>query len=697
MIYYYRRYTVPGVSTKLRKKQISVMAAINGSSGNAGVISNKSRNVPQCSGLVSDGNGREEKSIEEKSVRWGTDLKYDGNHNDELATERLQAPRSGMRRNSASVSVFNGSENVPYNHAEAIRPQGSRAWLRLKELVKRPLPKESSNIEINKPGKLDCNGEKITRFEEVVETICKEQCFERNLIVKALPDEAPSQENVIFVTRSYEVNPTSRQNWSVLKEAVMSGRIMENTADDNERSGLRRLSLVPTKGLDVTMAASSDRQGRNRWLKVKAMISDKVLSTSSKHDVNDNENSLRCSDSNDKSFGENTSEVISNAVEEELCTDIDSIVQALPSDAVNRDEVVSVTRSFEYDKTWVNAREILRTQRRCQEENDGLSGTKNSKGSVKLVADVVRNAVLKKDAFCQTEFDGEGIFEHQIVRNIICGTCGSKYEEKQARKIEGYRFRKNEAILDEDEGEPLVNYEKIEEQEEKIGSRLNFHDECRANSSGARLVEDRFQDSEALTKLEKGEDEEVRRTLENGLRDGSRYSFDTEKIEFQEEDNGSIYIQIRPKKNEIEEYSTNRAFILEKCANNTESDSGKANEEGKRRDHPSETPEAESVTMIQRREENQVSTSEQRQKDLKDLNLVIHIDERKEVMVSDTDMVMSIAKVARDNSLKGMKGSRTPVTITARFYECAQPSLKMAEIVKVVRDVDTQLCTISYV
>ena len=675
------------------------MAEINGSS----VTSNKSPNVPQCSGLVSEGNGS--KNIEEESVRWDTGLNYDGNYNDKLATERLEAPKSGMRRNN----LLNGSENAPYKHAEVIRPQGSSAWLRLKELIRRPLPEEPSNMEASKRSNMNYDGRKSSRFEKVVEAAWKEQCFERNSIVKALPDEAPSQQNVTFVTRSFEVNPTTRKNWSTLKEAVMSGRIVDNMEDGNEMSGLRRLNLAPTNGLDAAMPSSSVDHGHRGWLKVKAMHSSKIPRISP---VNDNNNSLHCSDGNDECFGENTSEVIPNFAEEELYTDVDSTVQALPSDTVNRDVVVSVTRSFEYDTTWANAREILRKQRRSQEKNDGLSGKKNSKDSLKLIAEVVKNAVLKKDAFCQTEFDPEGIFQHQVIRYFICATCGSKCEEKEVRKIEGCRFRSHEVTFDEDEcggKDLLVKQGNIEDQEEKTISELNFHDECTATFSEARLVEDKFEDSEASTKLEKDENEEIGESLENGRCKRNQYSFDAEKndlefhdagysIDLQEgKGNGSIYNQIRPKKNESEEYSKNRPFILEKCGINKESDNNNANNEGKQRDNPSEIqiPDAETATMIHDLDESQSFKSEQ--KDMNDLNLELHYDEKKEVMMSDTEMVMSTAKVVRENLLKGMKSSCTPVTITAKFFECEEPPMKRVEFVKVVRDVDTPLYTISYV
>ena len=618
--------------------------------------------------------------IDEKIAK-STHLEYDGHHDNFSATEGRDVPRSGVRRRNVPTGVLANSENPP---CERIRPKGRTAWLRARELLGRQMPQESSQ-KYN--SSLDGNGESTIRLEQIAETICKEQCCQRNLAVKALPEGAPEHNTVLLVTRSFEINPTVRENWSLLREAVFSGNIKDTKEDENEKSGLRRLSLVPRQRVADKMEISS-RQGRGGWPKIRAIIGKKVLRRSSKSEVLDDGGSLHYVDESDVAAAENISEPAFNTGEVELYTDVDSAVQALPIDIVGEDEVVSVTRSFEYNRTWIDEREVLKRQCKNQEGENVSKQEKDNRNCLQL--NPQRNVSSMKDACCQTDFESGKIFEQKVMKQLTCETCGSKLEERKKRKtknIKGYV--------------PVENGARPCEDQHKGNEHLL---EGKGEYNEMRLVAEKFPCKEAVSRLQKERDEETKESLVNSYRERKENPSEVHRsesdvyevgnsVDFEkDEENNNIFYNIMSEKHESGQNVAKRTSIPEESFLSPTVDNSKTSDRRKWKENPSEfeTPGVGKFIATQ-----SVSALEQKEKE--GLNAVTRVHNERTVELLKAGLIMRSANVKKESLLEGVRRPCNPVAITAKFVDCKQLSLKHVQIVKAVRSVEAEPWTISYV
>ena len=364
----------------------------------------------------------------QRSVEWDPQFEC-GREGNELATaEEAEMPKSGIRRSSVAVGMANGMQNATFGHDGMARPKTRNGWLKVKKMFGRKLSWQSTERDVNECDSLSYASENNSKVEEIVGEFYKVDYFQKRAIVEALPEGSPSHETITVVTRSFEVNSNARQNWSVLKAAVMSGNTKSKLEDVEERSGLRTISLP----LNTFNDASSDAdapQGRSGWSKVKKLLNRRLSKQSSSSDVIVDSSYY---DKTDGSCAEvmRATEAEHCIINEEMYTEADSAVQALPDDVISKGEVVAVTRSFEYNSNWMKARDKIRMLRQIKKLDENNNPVGKNDNCLNVKEESLKSGLALKDASCQTYCDFGNNF---MSKQFLCEACGSKYEERQEK------------------------------------------------------------------------------------------------------------------------------------------------------------------------------------------------------------------------------------------------------------------------
>ena len=616
----------------------------------------------------------------EKGVRWAPEFQKVEDTSGTTA-ESLMMPKSGIRRTSVHFNVFNESHTAI--HAGVAKSRVRNRWHKVKRFLGKQRSEEFPSVGNNNCCSWDCIDDSYSKNEKTDEPICLEECFRRSAAVTAFAEEASSDSSITFVSRSFEVNPKAGNHWSTLKDAISSGRIFEELKEEDEKSGLRRVSLAPTKSKEAK-APNASQDPHSGWFKIKTLLGREAPSHSSKYDVTCTGNNSISGNEIDDCVGKDAPDMLESNRDEEFYAVIDSSVQALPSEVVSNTEVVSVTRSFEYHGNWQKVRSMLKEQDRSQEQKVFAPGEKNQSGSSEVKIDCLENALLKKNVYCQTEFDLGEAFQQKILKNLVCGFCGSKYEERDTTTSKD-KVNQNETGLSDDEvgsKSLLQQGEKRSAWEKMIKPEKDTCKECDTTSCGKKLVEDMLQNEQLTIKLQERGDREVNEALRNyrferkghlpvskktylGFCEGSSLvAFDNDNNSFDEE----------IMKHEREECQTNKGFI----AGNVDGVVGRAFDDGgldnkkrwKDRQDDTKFPEYENIGAVI--EDHKAIASDQKAEEETDVILTSNNQEVKNV-ISRNNLLMSTLTERTDNSSKEGQGPRIPVMVTSKVFECEKP------------------------
>ena len=621
------------------------------------------------------------KTIGEKGVRWDLHLQKIKDANSTIVTDGLILPKSGVRRNSVHLNAFNESHNAI--HDGVAKSRFRNRWHKIKGFLGKQRARESPSMGNNDCNNWDCISDSYSSGEKTDEPIFLEDCFRRSDVVTAIPEEASSDSSITFVSRSFEVNPTAGNHWSTLKEAISSGKILEKLEDEDERSGLRRASFAPAIRMEAK-APNGSQSTHSGWFKIKRLFGGKLPSQSPKYGVTYSGNNSISGNEIDGCVCKDAPDVLQSNRDEEFYAVIDSSVQALPSAVVSNTEVVSVTRSFEYHGNWQKIRSMIKEQDRNQEQKFFASSEKNHSSSSEVKTDCLENALLKKDVYCQTEFDLEKAFQHQILKNLICGFCGSKYEERVATITKG-KIDHNKTSLGDDEGGCKSFPQQIEKSsvwEKKIESEKDSSKQCGKISGGAKLVEDILESKELTTTFQEDGDIEVTETLrkyhverKGNLPDSKKKDLDfCEGSSSAAFDDDSISFDNKIIKHEREECRANKGLIagyVDEVVGKAFDDDGFDHKKNYK-DHQNDTklPECETTgTVI---EDHKAIVLRQKVEEATD---VIHASKNRvgKDVVSGIELPVSALTVRTEHTSKEGQSPRIPVTITAKVLEYEKP------------------------